>query len=157
LVKHLHAVPGLYAQPITAAQIFRMATEHGARSIGFGNEIGAIEIGKRADLVLLDYRAICGPFMDKATSVVDAVIYRAKAQHVSTVLINGRIVYDNNKFTFVDKEDIYERLSANLDRPLREDEQQRAAFSCAIFPHVRDFYKDWELSSSNPFYHLNSR
>ena len=42
-----------------------MATENGARSIGFGDEIGSIEPGKRADLVLLDYdritAAIFGP------------------------------------------------------------------------------------------------
>ena len=65
LVKHLHCAPGLYEEPLTAAQIFRMATENGARSIGFGDEIGSIEPGKRADLVLLDYNRIAAPYLER--------------------------------------------------------------------------------------------
>jgi cytosine/adenosine deaminase-related metal-dependent hydrolase len=157
LVKHLHARPGLYEKPLGAAQIFRMATEHGAKSIGFGSEIGTLEVGKRADLVLLDYARISAPFLDSAIPVVDALIYRAKTEHVSAVMIDGKIVYRDGKFTSIDRDRAMQELSADLNRPLRADEAARGDFSREVFPYVRDFYKDWKLPVPKPFYHLNGR
>jgi 5-methylthioadenosine/S-adenosylhomocysteine deaminase len=157
LIKHLHAHPGIYEKPISAAQIFRMATEHGAKAVGFGEEIGTIEVGKRADLVLLDYKRVTFPYLDPAISVVEALIYRAKTDHVATVMIDGRIVYQNGTFCNVDRDSVLEELAANLKRPARSDEVARAEFSRAVFPYVRDFYKDWTLPPTKPFYDLNSR
>jgi 5-methylthioadenosine/S-adenosylhomocysteine deaminase len=157
LVKHLHAQPGLYERPLSAAQIFRMATEHGATSIGFGAEIGTLEVGKRADLVLLDYKRISAPFLDSAIPIVDALIYRAKSEHVRSVMIDGKLVYQDGKFINVDRDHTEQMLSADLNRPLRADEMERDKFSREVFPYVRDFYKNWKLPVPKPFYHLNGR
>jgi 5-methylthioadenosine/S-adenosylhomocysteine deaminase len=157
LVKHLHAQPGLYEKPLSAAQIFRMATEHGAKSIGFGSEIGTLEVGKRADLVLLDYKRISAPFLDSAIPIVDALIYRAKSRHVRGVMIDGKLVYQDGKFANVDRDRTEQMLSADLNRPLRADEVERGEFSREVFPYVRDFYRNWELPVPKPFYHLNGR
>jgi 5-methylthioadenosine/S-adenosylhomocysteine deaminase len=75
LVKHLHARPGLYEKPLTAAQIFRMATEHGAKSIGFGSEIGTLEVGKRADLTVFsrDVMTIDPPEILKAKATLTVI------------------------------------------------------------------------------------
>ena len=51
----------------------RMATEHGARTTGFGDRIGAIEAGRAADLVLLDWRDVAYPYLDGDVPVVDAI------------------------------------------------------------------------------------
>jgi 5-methylthioadenosine/S-adenosylhomocysteine deaminase len=157
LVKHLHAQPGLYEKPLSAAQIFRMATEHGAKSIGFGSEIGTLEVGKRADLVLLDYKRISAPFLDSAIPIVDALIYRAKSGHVQGVMIDGKLVYQDRKFANVDRDRTEQMLSADLNRPLRADEVERGEFSREVFPYVRDFYRSWKLPVPKPFYHLNGR
>jgi 5-methylthioadenosine/S-adenosylhomocysteine deaminase len=157
LIKHLHARPGIYEKPISPTQIFRMATEHGAKAVGFGNEIGTLEVGKQADLVLLDYARITAPFLDPAISVVEALIYRAKTDHVTAVMIDGYVVYQNGHFANVDRDRILKDLAADLNRPLRSDETARGEFSRAVFPHVRDFYKDWTLPATKPFYDLNSR
>jgi 5-methylthioadenosine/S-adenosylhomocysteine deaminase len=157
LIKHLHARPGIYENPISAAQIFRMATEHGAKAVGFGNEIGTLEEGKQADLVLLDYARITSPFMEPAISVVEALIYRAKTEHVTAVMIDGYMVYQNGHFANVDRDRVLKDLASDLNRPLRSDEKARGEFSRAVFPHVRDFYRDWKLPATKPFYDLNSR
>jgi cytosine/adenosine deaminase-related metal-dependent hydrolase len=153
----LHARPGIYEKPISATQIFRMATEHGAKAIGFGDEIGTLEVGKQADLVLLDYARVTSPFMDPAISVVEALIYRAKTEHVTAVMIDGYVVYQNGHFSNIDRNRVLKDLAADLNRPLRSDEIARGEFSRAVFPHVRDFYRDWRLPSTKPFYDLNSR
>lgn len=157
LVKHLHCAPGLYETPLTPAQIFRMATEHGAKATGFGEEIGRIEVGKRADLVVLDYRRMREPFTAEAISPLDTLIYRAKAAHVSATIIEGRVVYRDGRFTYVDRDDAFARLAADLDRPDTSLEAARAAFSARILPHIEDFYRDWQLPAGDPWYRLNGR
>ncbi len=157
LVKHLHAVPGLYERPLTPAQIFRMATETGARSIGFGDEIGSIEVGKRADLVLLDYRRMTRPFTSPATSPLDALIHRGKTEHVTATMIDGRIVYRDGRFSFVDREATLDAITAELERPDRPDELRRAELSKRLLPHLHDFYRDWDIPEARPWYRMNGR
>lgn len=157
LVKHLHCVPGLYETPLTAAQIFRMATENGARATGFGDDIGTIAVGKRADLVVLDYRAMRAPFTAADISPVETLIYRAKTSHVTATMIEGRIVYRDGRFTYLDRDATLERLRTDLDRPDTELEAARGAFSRRILPHIHDFYRDWTLPQGAPWYRLNGR
>lgn len=157
LVKHLHCVPGLYEAPLTPAQIFRMATENGANACGFGDEIGAIAVGKRADMVVLDYRAMTRPFTADAVTPVMALIHRAKTEHVRATLIEGRVVYRDGRFAFVDRGAVLERIAADLDRPDRPDEIARASLSRRILPHIHEFYRDWDLPSTEPWYRLNGR
>jgi cytosine/adenosine deaminase-related metal-dependent hydrolase len=157
LVKHLHAVPGLYEKPPTPAQIFRMATENGARATGFGDEIGSIAVGKRADMVVLDYKAMTAPYTSTDTSPVAVLIHRAKTQHVRATMIEGRVVYRDGKFAFVDRDEVLARLASDLNRPPRPDELERASLSRRLLPHLHNFYRDWELPAENPWYVLNGR
>lgn len=157
LVKHLHAVPGLYEPHLTPAQIFRMATEHGARAIGFGDVMGTIEPGKRADLVVLDYAAIAAPYLDAATEPVSAVIYRAKAAHVRATVIDGRVVYRDGRHTRVDRRAVMERIHESLDRPITAPEVARGDLSRRLIPHLKDFYRDWPMPTGTPWYRMNGR
>lgn len=157
LVKHLHAEPGLFNQPLTPAQIFRMATEHGARATGFGDEIGSLEVGKRCDLVALDYKRIASPYLSEATDPVAALIYRAKAEHVTMTMIEGRVVYRDGHFPFIDREATLAAIAAALDRPEHPWEAQRGALSRRLLPHLKQFYRDWPLPPGEPWYRLNGR
>ena len=142
---------------VTPARIFRMATENGARAIGFGAEIGTIEPGKRADLVVLDYAALSGPYLDPATEPVAALVYRAKARDVRATIIDGRIVYREGQFTRADPAEVAERLRASLERPLTAAEAARGALSRRLMPHLKEFYRDWDLPFGEPWYRLNGR
>ncbi|WP_164771602.1 amidohydrolase family protein [Mesorhizobium sp. M7D.F.Ca.US.004.03.1.1] len=157
LIKHIHAKPGLYEKTVTPAEIFKMATEHGARATGFGDVIGTIEVGKRADLVVLDYARITEPYFEPGRAPVDALVYRAKAEHVKLTMIDGNVVYRDGKFAFVDRAETFAKIKADLERPRTETEELRASFSNDIFPHVKDFYLDWTLPEANPWYVLNGR
>ena len=157
LVKHLHCRPGLDRPALTAAQIFRMATETGARATGFGAEIGTIEPGKRADLVLLDYERIAAPYLDAKIPVADAIVYRARSTDVDTVMIDGTIVLEGGRATRVDRAQIWGEIAEALAAPPRPDELERKQLSRALFPHLRTFYEDWPLPETEPFYNLNGR
>jgi 5-methylthioadenosine/S-adenosylhomocysteine deaminase len=155
LVKHLHRTPGLFDESLSATQIFRMATENGAKSIGFGDEIGTIEPGKRADLVLLNFANIANPYLDPAIPVVDAIIYRGRSTDVDAVMIDGKIVFENGRFTCVDRTETLTRLARSFDAALRPDELTRRQFAEALLPHIKRFYADWTLPKPDPFYTLN--
>ncbi|MBM3560076.1 MAG: amidohydrolase family protein, partial [Alphaproteobacteria bacterium] len=89
MVLNLHRTPGMDDSVPTAAQVLRMATEHGAETTGFGREIGTLEPGKAADLVIMNWAQIAYPFLDLGYDVapLDAILLRAKAQGVETVLV----------------------------------------------------------------------
>lgn len=67
----------------------RMATINGARAMGLGNIIGSIEVGKRADLVLLNLNSL---HTMPQPDIVSTIVYAAEASNVETVLIDGQVV-----------------------------------------------------------------
>lgn len=92
LVLKLHRVPGIDMEPPTSYQVLEMATANGAYASWFGDRIGALEPGKRADMTLVDMRNIEEPFLDPRVSVVDALVHRARGIDVDTVLVDGEVI-----------------------------------------------------------------
>ena len=93
LVLRIHRVPGMADDVPTAAQVFRMATTGGAKTTAFSDSIGALEVERWADLVLVDWDQISWPYLDPETPVLDAVLQRAKTSGVRTVMCDGKVVY----------------------------------------------------------------
>jgi 5-methylthioadenosine/S-adenosylhomocysteine deaminase len=85
-----------------------MATIEGARAIGLEDEIGSLEPGKQADLVLLDARA---PRLTPMHRPASAVVYAACGADVRTVLVAGRVVVRDRKVLSVDAEGIMEDVA----------------------------------------------
>jgi cytosine/adenosine deaminase-related metal-dependent hydrolase len=69
-----------------------MATETTASLIGFEKKLGPLEPGRYADLVLLDFKKMCHPFVYPSHDPIDVLLYRGSAQDVHTVMVNGRVV-----------------------------------------------------------------
>lgn len=144
----------------TSPQVLRMATENGARTTLFGADIGVLEIGKAADLVVMSWRDIAYPFLDLDidVSVVDAIVHRAKSSGVKTVLVAGEPILRDGRFTRIDKAAALDELAAMMVRPRSDDELRRVALSRDVLPHVRAFYDGYlDAETRDPFYALNSR
>lgn len=139
----LHRPPGHAAPAPTAAQILRMATEHGAATTPFAGRIGRLAPGLLADLVLLDWPRVTAPWQDPAMPLVDVLVRRAKAQAVETVLIGGRVVYDQGRFSGVDRAATLEQIARALDRPDTAAEAGRRRLAAELIEPVREFYRDW--------------
>ena len=78
----------------------RMATIDGAKALGLAAEIGSIEVGKRADLVVVRLdRLHATPVED----VVSAVVYSAQPNDVDSVLIDGEFVLRDQKLLTIDE------------------------------------------------------
>jgi cytosine/adenosine deaminase-related metal-dependent hydrolase len=95
---------------IDAREVLRWATIDGARVAGVAGHTGSITPGKKADLVIIDTKAVnVAPVIDP----VGAVVCAADISNVRTVLVDGRVVKDDF------------RLVADLDRPRRLVEESR--------------------------------
>jgi cytosine/adenosine deaminase-related metal-dependent hydrolase len=158
LVLKLHRVPGMDELVPTSPQVLQMATEHGAKTTGFAHDIGVLEPGKAADLVLLNWRQIAYPYLDELISVVDAVIHRSKTSGVDAVMVAGEVIYQNGRFTHIDKNAVLEELAASLQVPFTPEEQRRRELSSEVFPYVKSFYDGWlDHSHCHPFYCQSDR
>jgi 5-methylthioadenosine/S-adenosylhomocysteine deaminase len=90
--------PAPRAQSAARAAL-RMATAGGARAMGLADELGAVEAGRRADLILLDLGTLgFVPLNDP----VRQVVYCENGSSVRTVLVNGRVVVDEGTLTTID-------------------------------------------------------
>ena len=157
LVLKLHRIPGIDLEPPTAYQALEMATVNGAYASWFGDRIGALEPGKRADMVLLDLRNIEEPYLDPEVSIVDALVHRGRGIDVDTVLVDGEIVLRNGQLTRIDKADLFKELKDALDRPLTATEIERRELARLAEPHLRRFYAGTLPSDASSFAAYNSR
>lgn len=76
-------------EALPAARVLRMATIDGARALGLEKEIGSIEAGKRADMIVVDLNQL---HSSPSPDVISALVYSAQASDVRTTIINGRLV-----------------------------------------------------------------
>lgn len=103
----LHKVYNL--DPITAnAQIvLDMATINGARALGLEKDIGSLEIGKKADLIILDFEQ---PHLMPMHNPVSHLVYSAKGSDVETTIINGKIIMEKKRIKKVNEYKILDEV-----------------------------------------------
>ncbi len=157
LILKLHRVPGIENTPLTAYQVFQMATVNGAHISGFGDRIGTLEIGKRADIVLLNLQNIEEPYLDPDVSIVDAVIHRGRGIDVDTVMVDGEVVLRDGRLTRVDIESLYKEIKGSLTRLPSRQEMKRGEFSKQLEPYLHRFYERAIGQPSQPHYQYNAR
>ena len=100
------------ATVMTAEKVMEMATIDGARAVGLEKEIGSIEVGKKADLIVIDYE---NAFMTPIHNPVSAIVYSALGHEVSTVMIDGRFVMRDRVVMGVDEAAVRQQAQASAD------------------------------------------
>ena len=92
---------------IPAETALEMATIKGAEALGLGDEIGSIEPGKKADLVLFDTKR---PEWRPIFNPVNNLVYNADGRSVHTVIVDGKVVVENHEPLFVDQWELIQRV-----------------------------------------------
>lgn len=98
----------------TPDQVLEMATIRGAEAYGLANELGSIEPGKRADLVILHPSPRATPILP--AGVASYIVYGLTAHHVETVFVNGNAVVENHRVTTIDAQTIEKVLDRVVPR-----------------------------------------
>jgi 5-methylthioadenosine/S-adenosylhomocysteine deaminase len=97
---------------MTAEKVLEMATIDGARAVGLEAEIGSIEVGKKADIVVIDYN---NPFMTPIHHPVSAIVYSALGHEVTSVMIDGRFVMRDGIVGTVDETAVRRQAQVSAD------------------------------------------
>ena len=93
----------------TAETAIEMATINGARALGMDKEIGSLEVGKKADVVLLD---MLRPEWAPNHNELQNLVYSTVGDAVRTVFVNGRLLLKDRKVQTVDEIDVIRRCNA---------------------------------------------
>jgi 5-methylthioadenosine/S-adenosylhomocysteine deaminase len=160
LALNVHRVPGLDDDDVPSCpQVLRMATEHGAATTAFGADIGRLDAGRWCDAVVIDFERAMYPFQDDDIPPLDALIQRAKTQHVAAVWVAGEQVCENGRFTKIDRDETLDRIARALAQPRSDAENHRRWLRREVFPHVKDFYRHYldDEAPRQPFYGASSR
>ena len=103
----LQKVSTLDPKVLTSDDAIEMATIKGAEALGWDSEIGSIEVGKKADIILIDTNS--ANMVPDSSSLSSNVIYSANGSNVDTTICNGKILMENKKLTVLDEQEIYEK------------------------------------------------
>ncbi len=90
---------------LNAEEVFKMVTINGANSLGLENEIGSIELGKKADLVLVNMKT---PQLTPFRNPISHLVYSANGGDVDTVICNGEVLMKNRELLTLDEAMILE-------------------------------------------------
>ncbi len=114
-----------------APDVLRMATRNGASGLGFDS--GELSPGKKADVIIVDTQnQMFTPLMpDNADHVFSHLVFAANGSCVDTVLVDGKVVYDERRFTTIDEDEVlreanraFREVVERMDAPALEEVQR---------------------------------
>lgn len=101
---------------LPAGKVLEMATVDAARALGLENEIGSLEPGKKADIILVDWFK---PHLVPMNMPVHRMVYFANGADVATVLVDGRILMRDRKLLTVDEKQALLTAQREADLAIR--------------------------------------
>jgi cytosine/adenosine deaminase-related metal-dependent hydrolase len=89
---------------VPAETVLELATINGAKALGLENEVGSLEVGKKADFVAVDMRKVnLMPYYNP----VSAVVYSVTGGDVSMVVVDGKVVVEKGRLVTMDEEEVW--------------------------------------------------
>lgn len=102
---------------LTAYQVLQMATVNGAKAIGKEGELGILQEGALADIILVDFEK---PHLYPHTNLISELVYSCHASDVDTVIVNGEIVVENRKCTTMDETKVCTDAQNTIEKLLNQ-------------------------------------
>lgn len=81
---------------LPAYEVLKMATINGAKTLGLEDKVGSIEIGKRADIIIIDLDTV---LTKPVNNIVSEIVYNIKGNNVCTTIVDGNILMEDRKLT----------------------------------------------------------
>ncbi len=103
----LQKVSTLDPKVLNSDESVAMGTIKGAEALALDDEIGSIEVGKKADIILIDTNS--ANMVPDSSSLSSNIIYSANGSNVDTTICNGKVLMENKKLVVLDEEEIYRK------------------------------------------------
>ena len=112
----LNKVHRLNAEVMPAQSVLEMATVNGAAALGLSSEVGSLEAGKKADIVIVDMEK---PHLVPRHNVISHLVYSAVGSDVDTVIVDGKIIMSGRKVLSLDEQEVL-NMAMEASRDLSE-------------------------------------
>ena len=124
----LHRVNELDVQAMSADTVLDMALNGGAKALGLEKEIGSIEVGKKADLIIVNIKNLHQTplLLGKVSNLTSHLVYATLGSDVETVIVDGNVVMKERKILNLNEMDVIElatRRAENLLERLESAEE----------------------------------
>ncbi len=156
LVHALHRQAGMFNPRPSPAEVFQMASEHGAATTGFSGRIGRLDPGMAADVVLMDWATIARPFVEARTPLLDALLLRSRKGAVRTVFVAGERLVENGRVTRIDREAVLAEIAGRLGRPPTPAEERAQAMVDRLMPHLEAWFRAYPHQGAVRPYRYNA-
>lgn len=103
------------AKILPAYQAMELATTNGAKALGREDQIGSIEVGKQADLALINIRQL---HWTPHTDLTAALVYSMCGSDVDTVICDGKLLMENKRLLTIDEEKVMAEVEARVKKVL---------------------------------------
>jgi 5-methylthioadenosine/S-adenosylhomocysteine deaminase len=113
----------LDAEAVTAEDILGMLTVQGAKVLGIDDQVGSLEVGKQADLIVVDFKQ---PHLLPTGRWVAKLVYSARGSDVIHTVVDGRVIMEDRKVLSMDENQVLdEALKAREDLVMRAGQETR--------------------------------
>lgn len=109
----LHRVNTLDAGVISAYDILKMGTMGSAKCLRLDHEIGSLEVGKKADIIIVDTNSLhLTPAIDPVTNM----IFSGNGRDVDTTIVDGKVLMKNKRFTGLEEQEIIDKATKSAEK-----------------------------------------
>lgn len=104
-----------YGNPtvLPAGQVLRMATKGSAKLLNIDHEVGTLEVGKKADIILVDMNK---PHLQPIHNVESLLAYSVNGADVDTTIVNGKVLMKNRKLITIDEDELLKQVTVRAKR-----------------------------------------
>ena len=137
--------PGVNSATLDARSVWRLATQGGSRAALGRSDLGVLEAGRPADLLVLEGKGLFGPFTAVSRDPVEYTLWRGRPDLVQTVIVGGETLLENGQPLVADPS----AVAAQLNQELSEIEARSAAdrWHIELARHAAQFFADWQIPS----------
>jgi cytosine/adenosine deaminase-related metal-dependent hydrolase len=136
--------------PPDVDDLLAMATVNGAVAAQFGDEVGTLEPGKRADVVAFSLKRTREPYLDEDMPVLEAFLARGQGSDAVMTMVNGRILYRDGRYTDLSIESLEADAAAVARAARRPADPANVARTRRYRSHICDHYRKLTADSPDP-------
>jgi cytosine/adenosine deaminase-related metal-dependent hydrolase len=107
------------ATSMDAKTVFKLATIEGAKALHLENEIGSIEAGKKADLVLMNLNSPFNSYRENNDGIYSDIVYSSSVDNIHSVIAEGKWLVKNYQSLVYDEKEITSSAKTELQKLLR--------------------------------------
>ena len=108
---------------LTVKALIKMATLNNAKALGLEKDVGSLEPGKKADIIIINFKHPDTWPAITVKNVLNNLVYSCSGWNVETVIVDGKIIMENREVKSIDEENVYKETSQKIGEVLEEIEE----------------------------------